>query len=126
MKITIPPSKSLAALSGANGPVQAWDLASDSSDAPEGAIGQPFEFVRHFVGQTLLADPSWGKDMARVYQAQEIRGAFKGKGPGDVVDLPKDHYDALLSVMKAPAAGYSAPIMGCALDYFAAVEKAEA
>ena len=122
-KITIPASKSLVVVSSASGPVQAWDVTEPNPDAPEGAVGSPFEFVRHFVGQTLLADPSWGKSMDSVYQAQEIRGAFRSKQPGDVAELPKGHFDALHAVMKNPATGYSAVVMGCALDFFAALDK---
>jgi hypothetical protein len=122
MRITVPPSKSIVTLSNSSGVVAAF-LDSDP-EAPPGPRAD-FAFVRHFLGQCLLADASWGKDMAGVYMAQEIRGAFAAKKPGDVVDLPKAAHDRLLGVMKNPAVGYAAPTMGLALDFLAAIEKAE-
>lgn len=125
MKITIPKSKKIVALVSDKGVVmQAWDVTKPNPDAPK-AESFPYEFVRNFIGQTLLADVAWGRDMAGVYAAQEIRGAFVGKKPGQIAELSKEQHERLLAVMRAPSAGYSAPIMGCALDFFEAIEKAE-
>jgi hypothetical protein len=131
MKITIPPSKSLVVLVANGSVVQAFlegdaDIPDDITKAiAKGEVKpQPFDFVRHFIGQLLLSDAAWGKDMSGVYMAQEIRGAFHGSKPGDVVEIPKATHERLLSVMKNPSTGYAAPTLGLALDFFRAIETA--
>jgi hypothetical protein len=130
MFITIPPDVEIKIAYLPNG--QAFEAyAVDDPEAPaNGDDGRPWPvttttFVRDFLRRILLNDPSWGKSMDQVYASEEIRGAFHGKGPGDVVMVSKAQHDLLVAVMRAPANGYPPVVAPMLTSFFRAIETAD-
>jgi hypothetical protein len=108
--ITVPADLSLYAMvdSGTGQVVHAF--AEDDPDAPEGAEPQVMEFARDFVVRMLLNDPAWSSELQRLYLAMDLRGAFRGKRPGDVVRVSKAAHEALCEVVKKPSKGYNGAV----------------
>jgi len=128
MFITIPAPKKLRMMYDAAGnTVQAWE--ADDPDAPLQPNGKllpttEVEFVRDFLRRMLLTDSSWGAAVEKLYIGMELRTAFHKAKVGDVVELTKAQYDALVAVMKAPSTGYNTAVAILLGDFFQAIERA--
>lgn len=81
--------------------------APDDPDRPDGWESRELEFVRDFMRRFVLLDPSWGREMDRMYMAMDLRGTFHGRSPGDVVELSKDEHEAICEIVKKPGKGYT-------------------
>jgi len=124
MYIKIPQDISLIVLGNAQTGevIDVWE--AHDPDAPKDAKPQEFEFYRGFLRRNILNDPSWGESMDGIFCAQELRGVFADKQPGDVVKLTKDQYDRLLKVVKNPRKGYNPAIFSVLVPYLRAIEGA--
>ena len=98
-----------------------------TSDArcPHAPKKKTMSFAVDFVRRTLLVDRSFGTDMDAVVVAQELRGYFAGKRPGEWVDLPKLALDKLLGAMRKPEGGYAPLVMSALTTFFSALENAK-
>lgn len=128
MFITVPENVRLRLLvDSQNRPIDAYAEGDPEAPAPPDGAKWPtteLEFVRDFVRRVLLNDKSWGATMDLVYAAEELRGLFHGKKPGDAVELTKAQHDALMGVLRAPAEGYSQVIAPMLVSFFHAIERA--
>ena len=126
MLIRIPEDLKLYTLKTQSG--EAVEVWSEDEDPPEGVTvqGPPetLTFVRHLLKRHLFRDPSWGVSYESGLMLEDIAGAFNGKKAGDVVELPRTQYEKLLSVMKAPAGGYSVVLLPKMMPWLRAIEQA--
>ena len=117
--ITIPPHKSLRATAEPGGAImRVWDSTDD--DIPADVLkGEPFDyrFVEDWLIPGPLNDAAWGKDVDGIYMAVQLRGAFQGAVPGEVVKLEEKEWEALCERVRKPSRGYSTPMMIVLVDW---------
>lgn len=96
-------------------------------NSPDKDDAHKVTFVRDFVVRMLLADQKWGASTDELFAAMDLRGAFLGKAPGDLVEIGKDHHSRMVERMRNPSSPY-VPIVAVQLGTFfdAILEPAEA
>jgi hypothetical protein len=93
-------------------------------DVPDGWEPQTMQFERDFIRRVVLVDPWWGEELDRLYMAMELRSAFRGKRPGDVVPVTKEQHEALCNVVRKPSRGYMTALVLHFGDWFRACTDA--
>ena len=70
-------------------------------------------FEKHFIRRTVFNpnETRWGSSSEWLFAGMEIRGAFLGKKPGDVVELTRDQHEKLKSVLEKPQNPYNHAVM---------------
>lgn len=84
------------------------------------SIEVEFDFVEFFMIKTIASDDSWGKSVSSLFEAMELRDLFKGKEPGEIVDVPDVLWKKALKVIKNPTHGYSVRVMFSLRTFFEA------
>lgn len=78
---------------------------------------------KDFVGKTLLADPKFGKAMADILSAVEIKSKLSA-GDG-VLELDNEDYEKLLSVAAEPSNAYNPVIVMQLVPFLLAIKNAQ-
>lgn len=84
---------------------------------PEQDASLHMTFARDFVVRVLLADPKWGANMDEIYDAMDIRGAFKDVFPGSAVSISSTQLSKLQDRMRSPSTPYN-PVVAVQLRPF--------
>lgn len=93
-------------------------------DEQQPAAPPVFAFVKHFVNRTLLRDSRyWGQSVEHTMTAMEIRTAFKGRGPGDQVEVTEDQWRKLCENVSRPTEPYNVIVMINGKSFFDAILK---
>lgn len=102
------------------------DVETGAMNEQGDMLTQKYMFARHFISHTILSDAAFGQDEETRCSAQEIRGLFKDKKPGQKVNVPERDWDRVRDVIKKPSRPYQMPQLMAQLgSFFSAWKEAE-
>jgi hypothetical protein len=87
----------------------------------------PMTFEKNFIRRTVFnqGEQRWGSDSQWLFAGMEIRGAFKDKVAGDVVELSRDQWEKLKSVVEKPQNAYNFEVMAQLRPFITAILDAK-
>lgn len=84
-------------------------------------------FEKNFIRRTVFnsQEQRWGSSSEWLFAGMEIRGAFKDKKVGDVVELSRDQWEKMKEVVSKPQNPYNFEVMSQLHPYVTAVLDAK-
>ena len=80
---------------------------------------------KEFLANTLLVDPKFGKGMAEILSAVELKNKLCSAEPGSEVELDKADYDRLLAVAEEPTNAYNPVVVMQLVPFLNAIKDAK-
>lgn len=87
-------------------------------------VSATVSFVRDFLLQLVLADDAhWGTGRAAIYDANDVRLAFKDASPGSVCRVSTSQLAKLQASIDNPSKPFRALVAAQLVPFFKAIEK---
>lgn len=100
------------------------DMNGTPVKSENGALVE-IDFVKSFLGNTVLNDPKWGKSTQWLFAAMDLNDMFKNASPGSEVVISQDVWDKLREVVAEPSSPYNVSVMRQARSFITCILSPE-